>query len=554
MYVDDMTIFVSDEQSGNHVFELLHNFGIASGLKVNVDKTEGVWLGQNKNYVKTPYGIRWPKEPIKALGIYFSYDKKAAENYNFVSKLEKLSRQLHWWKARDLTIIGKVLITKVYGLSTFNFAASVLHIPKEIIQKVDSLLYQFLWGTKSEKVKRDIVNQDYALGGLQMLSFDMCNKSAKIKWIKSYLDPKTTAVWKDNFQYICKKTNLSLYLLSDFMVTELSSIPLYYKDSISFWRHIKSEIVYEKQDLNNQLVWYNINILINNKSVFNDRLFKCGLWNVNDLYNDGELIPFDTWQSRGAFKCDYMLWRGIIKSLPNLWNILVKGNDFINDEVILGSIVYGDDTKNISCITEKEMKNCFKYVAYNKLTPCELKAQAKYTDMFKLQDDVWSDINMLPFKVIFDNKIIDLQYRILHRYIGTNHLLHKIGKKNSPNCEACMMFPETIEHIFFECFIVKNFWFELFGMYSEHSQIDVTIKCEDILLQYNKANESDNIVVNVLILYGKKCIYYCKMKNVQIHRVAFARYLTRQLHTLRNVKCAFKEHYLHAENFMDSIN
>ena len=91
------------------------------------------------------------------------------------------------------------------------------------------------------------------------------------------------------------------------------------------------------------------------------------------------------------------------------------------------------------------MKNCFKYVAYKKFSTCELKAQTKYIDMFKLQDHVWSDIYSLPFSIICDNKIIDLQYRILHRYIGTNCLLHKIGRRNSPNCEACMMFPETIE-------------------------------------------------------------------------------------------------------------
>ena len=90
-------------------------------------------------------------------------------------------------------------------------------------------------------------------------------------------------------------------------------------------------------------------------------------------------------------------------------------------------------------------------------------------------------------------------------------------------------------------------------MYSDHSQIDVSVNCEDILLQYNKSNDFDNIVVNILILYGKKYIYYCKMNNVQVNLVSFARYMTRHLCTLRNVKFNYKEQYLHVENFIVSI-
>ena len=179
MYVDDMTVFISDKPSGERLFHVLDMFKAASGLKANVEKTEGMWLGDDKDSADTPFGIKWPKTPIKALGIFHSYDKKAAEKYNFISKLDKLSRQLHWWKARDISIIGRVMLIKTLDLSKFNFAASVLHVPKEIVQRVNVLL-----GTKCEKVKRDIVNQDYVLGGLRMCGFDICNKAVKLNGSK----------------------------------------------------------------------------------------------------------------------------------------------------------------------------------------------------------------------------------------------------------------------------------------------------------------------------------------------------------------------------------
>ena len=284
MYVDDMTVFMSDEASGNRVFELLRMFKAASGLNVNIDKTEGIWLGRNKNCTHTPFGIKWPKEPFKALGIYFSYDKKAAENYNFVTKLEKLTRQLHWWKARDLSVLGKVLLIKTIGLSKFNFVASVLNIPEYVVKDVNSLLYHFLWGNKCEKVKRDIVNQEYEFGGLKMCNFNMCIKAAKIKWIKAYLDPTVSAVWKGVFEYLCNKQNLSVFPLSNYDCNELSYLPSYYRDSVLYWNEVKYMNVIEKQDLNNELVWYNKCIKVQNKTVYSSHLLNCGLWKVNDLY------------------------------------------------------------------------------------------------------------------------------------------------------------------------------------------------------------------------------------------------------------------------------
>ena len=40
----------------------------------------------------------------------------------------------------------------------------------------------------------------------------------------------------------------------------------------------------------NEFVWYNSNVKISNRSVYNVNLFKCGLWYVSDLYKEGHLV------------------------------------------------------------------------------------------------------------------------------------------------------------------------------------------------------------------------------------------------------------------------
>ena len=68
IYADDLSVTVSNIRSAKRLFELIEYFGRFSGLKLNLEKTEALWLGSVKNCKRQPLGIKWPSKPIKALG------------------------------------------------------------------------------------------------------------------------------------------------------------------------------------------------------------------------------------------------------------------------------------------------------------------------------------------------------------------------------------------------------------------------------------------------------------------------------------------------------
>ena len=70
-YADDLTAFVSDIRSAQHLFKLLDQFQKCSGLKVNYTKTEAMWIGSSRNNTETPLALTWRKN-VKALGVHFS--------------------------------------------------------------------------------------------------------------------------------------------------------------------------------------------------------------------------------------------------------------------------------------------------------------------------------------------------------------------------------------------------------------------------------------------------------------------------------------------------
>ena len=143
-YADDTTVFVRDKESVLELLDFLREFSSLSGLEINTSKTEAMWLGQWKNNQDTPFGFKWPKEPILSLGVFFSHNQTDADELNFGAKIRDLENSLHNWKRRKLTLYGKINIVKTLGLSKLIFNASVLYIPHHYIEQINNITLNFI--------------------------------------------------------------------------------------------------------------------------------------------------------------------------------------------------------------------------------------------------------------------------------------------------------------------------------------------------------------------------------------------------------------------------
>ena len=76
-YADDATIFVSDVNSIDKSFRTFTEFEKVAGLKLNLSKTKGIWLGKLKDLGFRKYkGIHFTGNPVKCLGIYIGHKKR----------------------------------------------------------------------------------------------------------------------------------------------------------------------------------------------------------------------------------------------------------------------------------------------------------------------------------------------------------------------------------------------------------------------------------------------------------------------------------------------
>ena len=96
---------------------------------------------------------------------------------DFDLKIQKLQTKLDLWKARSLTLFGKVLIIKSLGLSQIAYAASNVNVPNETIYTIEKKIFGFLWNNKKDKIKRESIYQDYDKGGIRMTDVDVMIKT-----------------------------------------------------------------------------------------------------------------------------------------------------------------------------------------------------------------------------------------------------------------------------------------------------------------------------------------------------------------------------------------
>ena len=185
-FADDTIAILSNLNSANALLSLLEDFEKASGLKLNVKKTEAMWIGSLRSCEDQPLGVKW-QTCVKVLGIHITYDVKLLVEKNFKQRLKKIRNTINLWKVRGLSIHGKVTIIKAFSLSKMIYPSSVLPTPPEIIKEFNNLVFQFLWNGK-DKVTRRSTYAPYDSGGIRMVDYENMIKALRLSWLKKIVD------------------------------------------------------------------------------------------------------------------------------------------------------------------------------------------------------------------------------------------------------------------------------------------------------------------------------------------------------------------------------
>ena len=191
-YANDTTLILDGSRESLLLsFAMLDDFSKVSGLRLNDKKMEVLWIGAsigNDKILVPGKELNWPKDKVKSLGLWVSTDPELSASLNYNKKLEKVKELLRCWKYRRLTLLGKISVIKSLIVSQLVYLLSPLRSNYKFLNKINNLLYTFLWNGKGDKTKQKVMINDFGTGGIKMVDISSFNKSLKTTWIKKYLD------------------------------------------------------------------------------------------------------------------------------------------------------------------------------------------------------------------------------------------------------------------------------------------------------------------------------------------------------------------------------
>ena len=102
---------------------------------------------------------------------------------------------LKHWERRNLTPIGRITVIKSLAVSKLvHLFIALPNPPKDIIQQLNNIFFEFLWKSPVSKIKKKVVTQYYEKGGLKMIDIENFIDTMKMSWMKRIL--KGSAKWQ----------------------------------------------------------------------------------------------------------------------------------------------------------------------------------------------------------------------------------------------------------------------------------------------------------------------------------------------------------------------
>ena len=127
-----------------------------------------------------------------------------------------------------------------------------------------------MWNYKPDKIKRKTLIRPTHKGGLNMVDFNMVEKSLKASLVKR-LASNSNSNWKATFLEATKSIGGSLVFYCNYDVKKLPKLPLsqFYKDVLNIWQEIHShDEPKNAQEIKKELIWNNQFITIDKISFF----------------------------------------------------------------------------------------------------------------------------------------------------------------------------------------------------------------------------------------------------------------------------------------------
>lgn len=456
-YADDAVIKITQNRCFKEVYKDLIEYEKATGAKINLDKTKGLWIGRWKYRIDDPFEglyqnkdqkIRWTSQNVKYLGIYVGNDNPSIQTFQEITP--NIIRRLHFWKPLQLPILAKARVIEIFHASKLWYAASFYTIPGNILKELDEAFLDYIiFPKKKKEVSKMEMQKSRENGGIKLINIKLKSETPKVHWLlRMITDENLKTQFKISSTLIgIQKGNLSLrdiiFTDQEYIRKHLQTDSLFYQEALNaasrlnVWKHVPD--IRSEHAFHNQI----FTTTVEDQEDLHDRTIKPfqGNKTLAKIHTYGDLLDADI----GNPKLKAVIRRKIesIQHIrTNVRTNLIIGRDYKEYEfsVVTHSFLYKE------LIYEQSRDHIY-----------QTKWPTERDEMGRLDwDKIWDSVH----NNFITEDVKSTIWEQIHLNFYTTYNYNKWHNTLNP-CPLCNKIPEDIFHVILDCEFTKYLWKKL---------------------------------------------------------------------------------------------
>lgn len=449
-FADDGNLFLHSPPYIQKALDIVNSFTEVSGLGLNMSKTEVMGLGIYRNINFNTYGLKRVEKPIRCLGMYVGHNKIECYTLNWEDKMEKFEKILDQWRTRDLTLFGRVQILKSLALSQFTFLFINDTVENDTINKINSLMFKFLWN-KTERIKRRILINSVDKGGINMIDLESHISALKATWVERIIKsgdvtwsfiPKLYLNIFENFQgFPIIKMNWQ----AEKHFPIVTTLPPFYKDTLIAYQQSKPKTM--ENDVMNEMIWgnpkFSLRVKKHSETLFIPNWITKNIIFVKDLKIVNGKIDHIYIKSKVIHTAHFIFELHKVQNALSGYIRNINHNP-VNEDLPLSSYNFSTSKEYYQRCIAKKVQNL---------------TLDKWSNQLNIVIDENKLMTAFINKVmnIKEKKLSEFNFKVLHNILATKSLVSKWDSSITELCEICNL-KDDILHLLYNCLIAKKIW------------------------------------------------------------------------------------------------
>ena len=246
-YADDTSLILTSDAGILAALETYKLYELASGSKINLSKSKGLWLGGWRGRTDPPVPFDWSPVKLKVLGVFVGPGNLDDDNWR--PRINAVDHVLKSWRSRVLSFRGKALVINALALSRVWYVASLVHMPAWVEVELSRLVFSFFWSGKRELVSRSAVVQSPLFGGFSVVDIQSKVRALLGQWVRRFVSSPSSWVALMSFWFHSLFGVSPLAVFSRPFSFDFRVLPPFYQALVLAWRRLDGAFAASKNSL-----------------------------------------------------------------------------------------------------------------------------------------------------------------------------------------------------------------------------------------------------------------------------------------------------------------